>query len=182
MCPRDFDTDIPIESILVTQSSIRVFDRVRKMVDFVVSGGRFTSDRVAAFHEGELNRFGLIVLSRFPGDLIYLHDGHHRSVSAYLGGRRYFSFEERIINEWDSLDRYNEINPEKGWVTPLDLRTEVRLPDVLKFKQKALALDGDTQTDYIRSNRHRYATKREIHTVADMGNLIYHECALPLAA
>jgi len=182
MLPQELDKTIAISSILVTQSSIRTLERVRKMVEFVRRGGHFTPDRVAEFHAGEANQFGLIVLSRFPCGRIYLHDGHHRSISAYLGGRKYFAFEERLIIEWDSLDRYNEINPAKGWVTPLDLLKEVRLPDILEFKKEALALSGEFQTEFIRRNRHRYSMKREVDSVAELGNFIWESDTAALAA
>jgi hypothetical protein len=165
----ELDTSVKIAELLLTQAGVREIERVKEMTAFVKGGGFFTPEEVGQFHVGEENPFGLVVLSQFPDGSTYIHDGCHRSVSTYLGGREYFAVAERRIIKWNSLDAYSIINPAKGWVTPFDLLTEVRLADIKPFKTEALALPASELEAFVQNNRHRYCTKRIYHTIADLG-------------
>lgn len=155
-----------VSDLRVTQSSIRNPVRVGEMVEFVRNGGVFTLDHVAEFHQGE-GVFPLISISRFPDGSVYVHDGHHRTLSAHIAGRDWLLPEEYTVRDWDSLDRYNEVNLSAGWVTPLDLESEVRVPDVYAFKSAVLSMDPADAVAYIAGNRHLYSVPRTAFTVPE---------------
>ena len=142
------------------------------MIEFVESGGIFTLDRIQEFHP-EDTVFPLVHISRFPDGGMYLHDGHHRGVSIWLGGRDFLRPEEYTIRDWDSYDAYAYPNLSAKWYTPVSLDTEVRLPDTKNLKRfitEAIErkADPDEIIETIQTLRHMYATARKHSNVIEM--------------
>lgn len=161
---------LPISGLIVTQDTIRDRERVEAMTKFVREGGYFTPEHIERFHLTE-SRKALVQISRFNvegGPFDYLHDGHHRCLSIHLGGRDHLHPDEYVVREWDDFGKYAEVNKAVGWVTPLDLKTEMRVGDISVFKAEALAIEDETaMLEFIKANRHRYCKPRTVWTVAD---------------
>lgn len=158
---------IDLVSLQITQSWIRSISQVKRMSEYVKNGGVFTIDNVPEFHP-EDTVFPLIRLSRFPNDELYIHDGHHRAVSICIGGRDYLLPDEYEIQDWDSKERYAEINLNASWITPIDLRTEVRLPDTRVYKRLVQEASPTEVFKLIDNLKHMYATHRRHDNVVDL--------------
>ena len=145
------------------------------MCDYITTGGIFTPDRVPGFHVEESN-FSLVRVTRFPhgkGFVYAVQDGHHRLVSMALAGRKHLDPREYLIQDFASGDLFGEINFDVGWVTPFDIHTELRHPDVYKFKEKVLNMPVDEATKYIWSHRDEYCMPRNgLHTVYDLSRCV----------
>lgn len=165
------NVELEVRSLKVTQSWIRNANRVKRMTEFVTAGGIFTAEFVAEFHQDE-GVYPLIQLSRFPDGGIYVHDGHHRAVALFLGGRANLLPEEYQVRDWASYTPYSEINADAGWVTPLDLKLEVRLPDVMAFKRLAKETPVEELEELTRQLRHMYAAPRQMDTVEELAQRI----------
>ena len=150
------------------QDSIRDPDSIIAMTSFVKEGGIFTLDNVQRFNEAR-SHHSLLQISQFPTDDSehdYVHDGHHRSLSIYLGGRKVLHPEEYQIHSWSGIESYSEVNRSVGWVTPFDVRTEMRLSDIHEFKAEAMAIEDEEELlEFIKVNRHRYCKPRTIWTL-----------------
>lgn len=165
------DMELRVASLKVTQSWIRNADRVRRMVAFVRAGGIFTAEHVAEFHQDE-GSYSIIKLSRFPDGDVYIHDGHHRAVGLFLGGREWLLPEEYEVRDWGSYAPYAEINADAGWVTPLDLKSEVRLPDVMAFKRLAKETPEEELEELTVQLKHMYAAPRTMETVEELAQRV----------
>lgn len=141
------------------------------MTEHVLNGGVFTIDNVPAFHP-EDSVFPLVRISRFPDGGLYLHDGHHRAVSIWLGGREYLLPNEYEIQDWDSIERYSEINLKANWVTPVNLKTEVRLPDTRIYKRLIQESGPEDAIELINNLRHMYVTERKYGNVVELAEAI----------
>lgn len=68
----------------------------------------------------------LVVVVRYDDGKHYVHDGHHRVLAIYCGGRDVLYKEEYEFAE-GTFKECNSIIWEQGFVTPFDPRTEVML-------------------------------------------------------
>jgi hypothetical protein len=153
---------IYIDDITITQNGIRNPDQLSKMVEFVRSGGFFNLEALQ-LHRPDARK--IIQLPQFPDGKIYLHDGHHRTASIWLGGRNYLREDEyRLYNE--TYERYMELNPSEDWYTPFDPRTEVRLPDFFQFKN--VARNSPNLIAFISNWSWQYKTERNCYHVKDI--------------
>ncbi|MBS1722803.1 MAG: hypothetical protein JSS66_07475 [Armatimonadetes bacterium] len=141
------------------------------MTEYVLNGGIFTAESVQLFHP-EDTVFPLVQLSRFPDGSLYVHDGHHRAVSVWLGGREVLVEEEYCIRDWPSLDSYAKPNLSAQWYTPFDLLTEVRLPDTRAFKSLVEETSPEEAEALIARLKHMYATAREHWTMVELAEAI----------
>ncbi|HEX6984276.1 MAG TPA: hypothetical protein VF170_02815, partial [Planctomycetaceae bacterium] len=70
-------------------------------------------------------------------------------------------------------EHYVEINPGRGWFTPFDPRTHVRLADFAAFKEAVrLRTARRDLSKWIAANTHLYRAERGlVRTVADLARL-----------
>ena len=163
---------LKLSEIHVTQNSVRNWQRVVDMISFVESGGAFTPEHVERYHQDETT-FPLVKIKRMPDGALYLHDGHHRALALYFGGREHFLPEEYTLHEWPSYESFMETNFKVGWVTPLDIRLEVRHPDIVPFKTAVLGLPVSEQATYNANNKHLYCQERNgIFTVPHLAHCV----------
>lgn len=163
-----------IANLLVTQDEVRHPARIRTMIDFVNSGGIF--DKESILQHRPDRRPKLMMVSVFPDGIKYLHDGHHRALAIYYSERKLLLPEEFFLVEWESYEKYKEINFDCGWVTPFDPRYEVRVGEFCSFKNKATSLPAKEATIFIRKNRHLYVRPRTVKTVAELAFLFEENC------
>lgn len=170
---------IPLDTLLVTQGDIRYRDQIAKMAAFICKGGFWTQEVLEAYAQRHnLPRVSpLIQISEFDDGQRFIHDGHHRGLSTYLGCRDYLRDDEYVITRW-SYPSYLEIAPANGWFTPFDPRVHLRAADFGAFKQAARRLYqahvngvGDLQDvyDFIQEKTGMYRLDRgNLRTVADL--------------
>lgn len=161
-----------IRELVVTQNRLRNTDQIAAMVEFVRQGGRFTSDAMlaSAIQSGS-RASGPIAISQI-GRTRFVHDGHHRLVAIFLGGRDYVCHEEFTTTKRAWAD-YWVANPPSGWLTPFDPGDECRLPEFGAVKLSALAAYNDGVLDeFLAANRHRYVEPREIETIAQLAEAV----------
>jgi hypothetical protein len=111
---------IKLDELIILQDGLRKIEQVKEMIDFVKAGGFYTEQALkdyAAKFPGEYNT--LIAISQFPDKDKYVHDGHHRLVSIYLGGRDYIRDDEYELTQW-TFEQYTNCNHELGFWTPFD--------------------------------------------------------------
>lgn len=164
--------NIPIDELMIMQHDLRNFTQIDEMIKYVSNGGFWTQDALAAFavkfHHERVCPLMEIVF--FPDGQKMVHDGHHRLVSTYLGGRDYVRGDEYVMKLWKYED-YLHINFDNRWVTPFDPRTHVRVADIGVFKKTALDLsktDADAAKSYIRAHQHTYVEARKWTGVANL--------------
>lgn len=105
-----------------------------KIADLIPTHNSLRSPRNIKFFSE--NSVGLIQIAAIDGKY-YIHDGHHRCVDSYLRGNSHLGdFEYAVFNK--SYEDYMTCNPDVGFVTPFDPRTECRLPDFFNFKRTAM--------------------------------------------
>ena len=102
-------TPLSLYDLRVTQDNIRCSDNLQPMIDHVKAGGLFS---------------GMCVFS-FPDGRKFLHDGHHRVVSIWLGGRRHLEPQEYVVIN-STYENITSVLFDKFFVTPFDPRTEMR--------------------------------------------------------
>lgn len=167
-----------LEKLLVTQDGLRHWASVQEMADYVRSGGFWTADYLAKFsRQYKLSRTSpVIALSRFEDGLVYVHDGHHRCVATYLGGRNYLREDEYGLTDW-LYSQYTETNHRNGWYTPFDPRTHLRTANFANFKRQARRLytaDPVHAEEWVRENASLYLSAgRAVTTVADLARLAW---------
>lgn len=159
-------------SLLVTQGDIRNPYQITDMVDHVRNGGIFNQELLNdfAFLRG-CEASGLIKIVMFEDGVPYLQDGHHRCMSVLMGGRNYLYPSEYLIENW-KYSNYAGINWKTTWITPYDLKTQVRLHDLLVFRNKVLDIaktEGNEAAEvFIRANPQLYKADRTIYTLDDL--------------
>lgn len=176
-----------LNKLLVSQNGLRNLEQVPKMIEFVKAGGKYTRDALLAQSIIAETIRGIpppIHIALMEDGQMVLHDGHHRAVSLFLGGRPYVENSEYEIFEYTYED-YTEPHPERGWFTPFDLATEVRKPDISRFKYWARRIykrDGmDLLREFILTDREMYVEPRKIWTVAQLAEFYqrtYHDKAV----
>lgn len=182
---------LDINRLFVTQHKLRYLDQLSQMVKFIREEGIWNEaallEHARLYHPGRVSP--LIQISRFPDGQDYIHDGHHRIITTWLGGRPFLLPEEYEITKW-TYDEYLEINLPKGWMTPFDPRTHCRRPDLHEFKNsvrsmisedvEALALAARSFQarsilppkieKYIRENLVTYCEPRLFNTIGEMAS------------
>lgn len=150
----------------VTQDNIRCTDNLQPMIDHVKAGGLFS---------------GMCVFS-FPDGRKFLHDGHHRVVSIWLGGRRHLEAQEYVVIN-STYENITSVLFDKFFVTPFDPRTEMRLGEFGEFKRTAWAMheagDDEGCLEYVRKNRHLYAMPRTLEWVPDLAKKVQDRIFAP---
>jgi hypothetical protein len=162
---------IKLNELIVMQENLRHTSQIEKMIYFVKNGGFWTEDVLKKYAESVGTRVcPLMEVVCFPDGKRMIHDGHHRIVSIYLGGRDYLREDEFILKYWDYKD-YLNVNIDNRWVTPFDPRTEVRVPDIGEFKKKAIdlfAADPEKAREFIFKNKMSYIKDRNISWVSSL--------------
>lgn len=140
------------------------------MVEHVQNNGLFTQELLDEFSEiCNHRKTGLIKISVFEDGSNYLHDGHHRCLSIYLGGRKFLHDSEYVCENW-TYEAYQEINFDDNWVTPFDVRTQVRLADFKAYKEKAMRL---RDKDFVLSNTNCFCKPRNVYSIADLAETYF---------
>lgn len=166
---------LALDSLLVMQDDLRHIDGIADMCDYVVAGGFWTPEYLSQYSKGKNQKVSPIIqISRFEDGSDYVHDGHHRCVGTWFGGRTYLRDDEYKLTEW-SYSLYLEINPANGWYTPFDPRQHVRIADIMGFKSEArerFAINPAEAYDWILANSARYRRDKKFRTVPELAAAI----------
>lgn len=157
---------IEIDKLIVTQFSLRHHDQIPGMVQFVKNGGFWNQHSLENYAKlNSLKVSPLISISLFEDNKMYIHDGHHRISSVYLGGRNFLRQDEYRIHRWLYKD-YLEINISNNWITPFDPRIEGRVADLSVFKKNVeKSID---KINYIINNKNIYLVPRQFNHIKDI--------------
>jgi hypothetical protein len=160
-----------LKDLIVTQEGIRNCKQIAKMVESVKNGNFWTKDYLVSYSPKNEKKFALIQISQTEDGKLYIHDGCHRTCSTFLGGRDYLREDEFQIKTVKYSD-YLEINFDNFWLTPFDLKTEVRKADFFDFKNKALEykkLYGEEYaSNWILSNTNLFKQKRTCNLISEL--------------
>lgn len=158
-----------ISDLTITQKGFRSPWQLPQMVEFAALGSVFDADNLNKYSSGKDVR--LINLVRFEDGRVYIHDGHHRVMAIYLGGRDFLDPSEFVVTHWKYKD-YTDIVFAKRWITPFDPRFEVRVSDYTEYKREVyaiLAVQGEQGAEkYIRDHKESYVMPRRGLTIEDM--------------
>ena len=162
-----------IDELTVMQDNLRHL-QIDGMIEFVRGGGFWTVEALTAYAEKKQCRVcPLIELSKFPDGRFMVHDGHHRVVATYLGGRGYLRIDEYRIKEWKYED-YMSINFDLNYITPFDPRKESRLADISAFKRQVAEIivqqGSEAAVAFIHANKRRYCQPRLVSGVSCLAN------------
>lgn len=117
-----------------------------KMWEFVASGGYFNEESLRKHNPYHTS---LIAIARVPVGAIncglhnhegyyhFIRDGLHRCCVAHL--YRGMLREDEYFQEEHTLEDFEQVNLDCGWVTPLNPITEVRLADFHHYKKSLMA-------------------------------------------
>jgi hypothetical protein len=161
---------LPIDQLIVMQQSIRDREQIKSMVEYATAGGLWTQQRIDTHAKAHGRKAYPIYITRFPDGDLMIHDGHHRVMATCIAGRHALKEEEYVIRDWN-YESYNEVAFDRGYVTPFDPKTEVRLDDFADFKVYVLTLaltDKHAATEYVWNNPARYKEDRKIRTVLEL--------------
>lgn len=141
------------------------------MAEYVKNGGTWDKEALQEYADRENVKVSpLINISRFEDGVMYIHDGHHRTLATLLAGRLLLYPTEFKITHW-MYEQYLEINFEVGWVTPFDPRTQCRKADLQKFKRYVIREAKESPEKaikLIKKYKLIYAEPRKIFTVRDL--------------
>jgi len=162
----------------ITQCNIRNLDQIPAMIEHVQSGGYF-DDKSLEEYASKMNirKAPIMEIAEFEDGKKMIHNGHHRAISIWLGGRDFFTEDEFYIKPWTYADYEDIVTHDSdgnwmGWVTPFDVRTESRVCDLSSFKRKVKdiheGINEEEAIDYINKNKHQYAKKKTLHTVPQL--------------
>jgi hypothetical protein len=161
---------LDLNKLYVMQDGIRAAEQIPGMIEFVKSGGKWTLQNLQDYaHKHNLKPSPIMEISLFPDGKLMIHDGHHRAIATYLGGRYFLYPNEFWIRNWKYED-YTEINFSARWVTPFDPRTELRSPEIYGLKTKAMKLfdsiGENAALDFI--NQAVFTKPRDIYFLPEM--------------
>jgi len=171
---------LSLDELLVTQPALRKPEQVAEMATFVSNGGHF-DQRTLKMHAETCNSHvsPLIQVNLFEDGVYALMDGHHRCVSIWAAGRRYLCRDEYRQCNLTYAD-FAEVVFDKGWVTPYDPRTHIRLPDLITFKEVVERLRtehcDDKALQYILGNRQHYCRERTITGIGELYDVWQRQC------
>ncbi len=154
-----------VNDLLVTQSGLRHLEQLNPMIKFVKDGGTFDESTLGSY----AIRYGLqavaplIEVAIFEDGKYALHNGHHRVSAIFLGRHHPFLFKnEYFIRKWKYSDYTDIVLP--TWVTPFDVRTEIRVPELAQWKNDVRRLyieAGEQRTiDWIQANKSEIILQR----------------------
>lgn len=157
------------------QADLRHWTDIDSMIEYVKNGGFWTKEYLEQYSKlKKLPRVSpIIAISSFEDGQKFVHDGHHRCVATWLGGRDYLRDDEFVISDW-KYDEYLEIAPHNNWYTPFNPKTHVRTPDFADFKAEAkvrFGEDAKEAVDWLYENLDQFRTLRAINNVADLAKL-----------
>ncbi len=168
-----------LEDVWITQEALRKCCQLERMIEFVRGGGFWTRAALNDWsrNHGMPEKTPLIQVSRFEDGKRFWHDGHHRIVATYAGGRDFLREDEYEIADWTyALYLQNDEEAlENHWYTPFDPRTEVRLEDFNGFKSQVflmLSFGFGGVVEFISKNKDRYCRSRKLHTVKDLWEVV----------
>lgn len=166
-----------IRKLGITQESLRKSEQVPNMVQFIRDGGVFNSRSIANYLKVEPHKELPLEIAEFPDGARYIHNGHHRAAALFIAERFFLEADEYYVKKWDYAD-YADIvflNPDgtwRGYVTPFDIRTEVRVSDLGPFKNRVKQIydvSGSTAAmQYIRYYPDFYKKSKRLHTVEEL--------------
>lgn len=161
---------ISLKTLNVMQEDLRHWNDIFDMSYFVSNGGIWNKNTLENYSlKNTLENYSLIVISVFEDGQKYIHDGLHRCVATYLGGRDFLYPEEYKIKEWKYKD-YTDFAPENEWYTPFDPRTHLRIANLKEFKEKVKELcekDKKKALEWIESNSLLYKHLRKFLTLEE---------------
>lgn len=173
-----------LESIIPMQNSLRNPEQLPEMIEFVRLGGIFTKEVLSLFPKKKLEKTSellkidsLIKIVRFEDGSLYVHDGLHRATAIWIAGRTYLDPREFVLENW-KYDYYLEININENWFTPFDPRKEVRINDILVYKNMVKEFLGqkDRSIEEIRKyildhyEAQSYTEPRSVKTIPEMAS------------
>jgi hypothetical protein len=172
---------IKLADLWAMQEDLRHWNHLGDMVEYVKRGEFWTPEYLKQYSEAKgLPRVSpLIALSRFEDGVTYIHDGHHRSVATWLGGREYLREDEYHLTEW-KYSQYLEIAPENGWYTPFDPIRHVRTADFAAFKQEArdrFQANEEEARQWVLENVERFRRPRNVCRLPDMAAEVWKKSA-----
>ena len=161
---------LDLNKLYVMQDGVRAAEQIPGMIEFVKKGGVWTLQNLQHYaNQHSLKPSPIMEISLFPDGKLMIHDGHHRAIATYLGGRTFLYPSEFWIRNWTYED-YTGINFAARWVTPFDPRTDLRSAEIYGFKSKAMKLfetaGEKTALDFIRS--HMFTKPRDVYFVPEM--------------
>ena len=162
----------PLSKLLVTQPALRSAEQVADMAEFVSQGGFFDLQSLALFAEQHDQKPSpLIQINVFEDGSHVVMDGHHRCVSIWEAGRLYLDDSEYQIHKL-TYDDFIEIAFDKGWVTPYDPRTHVRVVELRHFKNAVRIIielwNEEAARRFIRASCENYSIPRTISTIEEL--------------
>lgn len=165
----------PLKDLLVLQADLRHWTDIDSMIEYVQNGGFWTKEYLEEYSLlKKLPRVSpIIAISSFEDGAKFVHDGHHRCVATWLGGRDYLRSDEFIVSDW-KYDEYLEIAPHNNWYTPFNPKTHVRTADFAEFKTQAkirFKADPKEAVDWLYENLDEFRTLRTIDSVPDLAKL-----------
>jgi|15BtaG_2_1085339.scaffolds.fasta_scaffold00003_78 hypothetical protein len=145
---------LTVDDILVTQSGLRNPKNLASMYKYLTSGKQFHRPVIYHMDDGKY----------------YIHNGHHRLTAMYFAG--FFQVDNTMVNIIDfQVSKFQEINHDVGWVTPYNIQTHVRLPNLSSWKKtveymkKVYTLKEVNRI--IEVSGHFYSIPRKIHSIVD---------------
>lgn len=163
-CPLD------ITRMWASQNDLRNVRQIAGMILDVRSGRYFTQDELQAHSPNKLGCQSMITITCFPDGQTMTHDGHHRLVSIWLGGRATVRGDEYRMNSFTYSD-YTDINLKAGWFTPFDPLRDIRLCNFGFFKDEVTRLLAEAPNraeEYILGNPDLYRAPRDIRTIPEL--------------
>lgn len=175
-----------LNDLIVTQDSVRNERQIPPMAEFVRSGGLFTQEKMSDFAKNYPDLASkytpppLMKISKTEDGVLYLVDGHHRAISIFLSERTELDPSEYVVRDWTYQDYLDIVflYPDggwMGWVTPMDLKTEVRWPDISDFKDRVKSVyyeQGQAKAEeYILANKYYYAFPRLVSSVEEIARI-----------
>lgn len=139
-----------VDNIALTQDNIR------------------SKEKVAILREA-INKnanLGKIYLLQTEDGKLWLRDGLHRSVAIYLYRKDRCYYDDEYIIEQYTYQQINSINLKVGYVTPFDLKNEVRVADLTTYKKMVfdkIKYANYNVEDFIYSLKNLYCVKRKDH-------------------
>ena len=161
---------LSLNNLYVMQDGVRAVEQIPKMIEFVKQGGVWSAQNLKNYAAANgLKSAPVMEISLFPDEVMMIHDGHHRAIATYLGGRNFLFPEEFVVRNW-TYENYMGINFSSKWVTPFNPRTELRSAEIFVFKSRAMKLmelkGEDAAIDFIKKTI--YTKPRDINFLPEM--------------
>lgn len=171
---------LDIATLIITQEVLRDTSRIPEMISFIKNGGEWSKEAISAHAEKSgHNNANMIYIAEFPDGALYIHDGHTRTMATLLAGRG-FLYESEYVREPWKYEQYETINWDVNYVTPHDIRHEIRLGDFWQFKKEVLALkkmDHIMAEEYVWAHRNLYCRPRTMRSVMELCSVYQHIAA-----